>query len=53
MHRQTFDVDAVADAMVAPENQPMLRNNARPVDDESRTMLAGRTVAVWNELAHG
>ena len=53
MPAQTFDVDAVAEAMVAPENQPMLHNNARAVDDESRTMLAGRTITVWNELMRG
>jgi alcohol dehydrogenase len=48
-----FDLAALADVMAAPENQPMLHNNARAVDDDARAMLAGRTVEVWHELARG
>jgi hypothetical protein len=36
--------------MAAPENQPMLNNNARPIDDEARLMLAARTVDVWDRM---
>ncbi len=46
-----WDPDAVGEAMAAPENQPMLHNNARAVDDGARHALAGRTVALWQELA--
>jgi alcohol dehydrogenase len=48
-----IDVSAapdIADTMATPENRPMLVNNARPVDDEARMMLATRTVEVWNAL---
>ncbi|MCU1359769.1 MAG: adh [Ilumatobacteraceae bacterium] len=48
-----FDPAAVAETMAAPENQPMLNNNARPIDDDARAMLAGRTVAVWDQLVAG
>jgi alcohol dehydrogenase class IV len=47
------DAAVLADTMAAPENQPMLHNNARPVDEQARAMLAERTVAVWDELVRG
>jgi alcohol dehydrogenase class IV len=47
---RAFDVAAVATTMAAPENQPMLNNNARPIDDEARLMLAARTVDVWDRM---
>jgi alcohol dehydrogenase class IV len=46
-----FDATAIADSMNAIENQPMLGNNARVVDDDARHLLAARTVGLWNELA--
>jgi alcohol dehydrogenase class IV len=48
-----FDPIAVAHTMAAPENQPMLLNNARSVDHDARAMLAARTVTVWDALAVG
>lgn len=38
----------IAATMNAVENQPMLSNNARPVSDDDRFMLAERAVAVWS-----
>jgi alcohol dehydrogenase class IV len=46
----TIDAGALAMTMAAPENQPMLHNNARHVDDESRMMLAASTVITWGSL---
>ncbi len=40
----------IAATMNAVENQPMLSNNARPVSDDDRVMLAERAVAVWSGL---
>ncbi len=36
--------------MNAVENQPMLHNNARQVDETDRDMLARRTVETWQRL---
>ncbi|HEY7627257.1 MAG TPA: hypothetical protein VH761_09315, partial [Ilumatobacteraceae bacterium] len=43
-------IDDIAATMIAVENQPMLHNNARAVDDDDRRMLATRTVDVWQRL---
>ncbi|MBI5090537.1 MAG: iron-containing alcohol dehydrogenase [Actinobacteria bacterium] len=48
-----IDAGALASTMAAPENQPMLQNNARRVDDEARMMLAASTVVTWGSLARG
>lgn len=53
IHVEPFDASSIAVTMAAPENQPMLANNARTVDDDDRSMLAERTVALWGELARG
>ena len=45
-----FDPESVAATMIAVENQPMLQNNARHVDDDDRMMLAEATCAVWQRL---
>jgi alcohol dehydrogenase class IV len=47
----TMSVDDIAVSMNAVENQPMLNNNARMVNDEDRGMLAERTIEVWHGLA--
>jgi alcohol dehydrogenase len=47
----TLSVDDIAVTMNAVENQPMLNNNARNVNDEDRGMLAERTIEVWHGLA--
>ena len=45
-----LSVDEIESTMNAVENQPMLHNNSRTVDDDERRMLAERTVAVWHGL---
>jgi hypothetical protein len=45
-----IDPELVATTMIAPENQPMLHNNARLVDDSARVMLAEATLSVWQRL---
>lgn len=44
------DPDAIAATMTAVENQPMLRNNARPIGDDDPAALARRTVGLWHVL---
>ena len=46
----TMAADDIAVAMNAVENQPMLHNSARQVDEADRDMLARRTVEVWQRL---
>jgi alcohol dehydrogenase class IV len=48
-----IDAGELAMTMAAPENQPMLQNNARQVDDEARMMLAAGTVITWGSLMRG
>lgn len=48
--RATMSAVDIAATMNALENQPMLHNNARDVDDSEREMLARRTVDVWHGL---
>lgn len=43
----TLDPDALVQAMQAPENQPMWRNNARVPSPEEGLELARRTVQAW------
>lgn len=43
----TLEPQAIADLMNAPENQPMLNNNARVVNETQRLELAEMTVKVW------
>ena len=45
-----MSVAEIATTMNAIENQPMLHNNAREVNDDDRSMLAGRIVDVWHGL---
>jgi alcohol dehydrogenase class IV len=45
-----MSVDHIASTMFAIENQPMLDNNARPVAEADRQLLAERTVDVWDRL---
>jgi alcohol dehydrogenase class IV len=45
-----LSVDDIADTMNAVENQPMLLNNARPIAEMDRAMLAERTFDVWHRL---
>jgi alcohol dehydrogenase len=47
----TFEPQAIADLMNAPENQPMLGNNARVVNEAQRLELAELTVKVWEGYA--
>jgi hypothetical protein len=42
--------DKIAATMNSAENQPMLHNNARQVDEGDRAMLARRTVETWQGL---
>jgi alcohol dehydrogenase class IV len=42
-----IDAAALRAAMLAPENRPMLTNNARPADEAAVEELAARTVAAW------
>ncbi len=46
----TMAADDIAVTMNAVENQPMLNNNSRQVDEADRDMLARRTVEVWKRL---
>jgi alcohol dehydrogenase class IV len=43
----TLEPQAIAELMNAPENQPMLNNNARAVNEVQRLELAELTVRVW------
>jgi alcohol dehydrogenase len=47
----TLEPQAIADLMNAPENQPMLGNNARVVNEAQRLELAELTVKVWEGYA--
>jgi alcohol dehydrogenase len=47
----TLEPQAIADLMNAPENQPMLGNNARVVNEAQRLELAELTVRVWEGYA--
>ena len=42
--------DALADTMIAVENQPMYENNCRRADDAERVALAAATVRLWGDL---
>jgi alcohol dehydrogenase len=44
----SMDAKAIAETMNAPENQPMLHNNARAVSDTDRLELAKLTVRAWH-----
>jgi alcohol dehydrogenase len=46
----SMDANAIAETMNAPENQPMLNNNARAVSDTDRLELAKQTVLAWHKL---
>jgi alcohol dehydrogenase class IV len=46
----TMSPDDITATMNAVENQPMLDNNARPVGEADRGMLARRTIEVWQRL---
>jgi alcohol dehydrogenase len=43
----TLEPQAIAELMNAPENQPMLNNNARVVNEAQRLELVELTVKVW------
>jgi alcohol dehydrogenase len=45
-----LDANAIAQTMNAPENQPMLQNNARVVNETDRLELAKRTVLAWHRI---
>jgi alcohol dehydrogenase len=45
-----LDANAIADTMNAPENQPMLNNNARAVSEADRLELAKQTVLAWHRI---
>jgi alcohol dehydrogenase len=47
----TLEPQAIAELMNAPENQPMLGNNARVVNEAQRLELAELTVRVWEGYA--
>ncbi|MEO6124924.1 MAG: iron-containing alcohol dehydrogenase [Ilumatobacteraceae bacterium] len=47
---RALDAAAIADMMVAVENQPMVTNNCRVPDDGERQMLAEATVESWKRL---
>lgn len=49
----SLNANTISDTMVAIENQPMLNNNARAVNDTDRLELARRTVEVWNAYRSG
>jgi len=42
--------DALADTMIAVENQPMHDNNCRRPDDGERRQLAAATLTLWDEM---
>jgi alcohol dehydrogenase len=46
----SLDANAIAETMNAPENQPMLHNNARVVSDTDRLELAKQTVLAWHRI---
>jgi alcohol dehydrogenase len=46
----SMDANAIAETMNAPENQPMLHNNARAVSDTERLELAKQTVLAWHRI---
>jgi alcohol dehydrogenase len=46
----SMDANAISDTMNAPENQPMLNNNARAVSDADRLELAKQTVLAWHRI---
>ena len=46
----TLVADDIAATMNSVENQPMLNNNARQVDEDDRSKLARRTVETWRRL---
>jgi alcohol dehydrogenase class IV len=46
----TMNPDDISATMNAVENRPMLDNNARPVSEADRGMLARRTIEVWQRL---
>ena len=46
----SMDANAIAETMNAPENQPMLNNNARTVSDTDRLELAKQTVLAWHRI---
>ena len=45
-----LDAAAIAEMMVAVENQPMVNNNCRVPDEAERRMLADATVESWKRL---
>ena len=45
-----LDARAIAEVMIAVENQPMVANNSRVPDDDERLTLAERTVQSWQRL---
>ncbi|HEY4333161.1 MAG TPA: iron-containing alcohol dehydrogenase [Ilumatobacteraceae bacterium] len=45
-----LDASAIADMMVAVENQPMFTNNCRLASDDERRALAELTVESWSRL---
>ena len=46
----SLDASAIADVMIAVENQPMVTNNCRVPDDAERRALAEMTVEAWHRL---
>jgi alcohol dehydrogenase len=46
----SLDASTIAETMNAPENQPMLNNNARAVSDADRLELAKLTVLAWHRV---
>ena len=46
----SLDANAIGETMNAPENQPMLHNNARTVSDADRLELAKQTVLAWHKI---
>ena len=45
-----LDAHAIAEVMIAVENQPMVANNSRVPDDAERLMLAELTIESWRRL---
>ncbi len=45
-----LDAAAIADTMIAIENQPMVNNNCRVPNDAERKSLAEMTIESWNRL---
>jgi alcohol dehydrogenase len=46
----SLDAAAIAETMNAPENRPMLENNARVPSEADRLELAQRTVRTWHAI---